>query len=304
MNPDTVVTCERCGSTDWNHPMTWPPNHARMIEKYGMRVKMCNECGLVKYPKEKINLNPVLILTKNNLEMNKRCVASALAQDIPTKVFVYDNLSTDGTADWVKNNPDVMDISTGIDLGVSEGWNYALHNLFFERCGAMHVLVINSDTMLPSWFYSTLLSYDGPMITGVSVGTMEEIAAPPPRKELVSHPDFSAYLIRKECWEKVGEFDGNMVLYVQDLDYHIRAHRLGLRLMNAGVPFLHIRSSTLNNASPQEKQEIRDRADQDRAIFQKKWKVAALGGDSYAAMFSEETFGIDWKNMMREHNTL
>lgn len=248
-------------------------------------------------------MNPVLILTKNNLEMNKRCVASALAQDISTSVFVYDNVSTDGTAEWLNLQiRPVTDLSEGIDLGVSEGWNLSLNELFAR--GEPHVLVINSDTVLPQWFYSTLLSYDGPMITGVSVGTMEEIATPPPRKELVPHPDFSAYLIRKECWDSVGEFDGNMVLYVQDLDYHIRAHRLGLRLMNAGVPFLHIRSSTLNNASPQEKQEIRDRADQDRAIFQKKWKVAALGGDSYAAMFSEETFGIDWKNMMREHNTL
>lgn len=55
MESKEVLTCERCGSTDWNHPMTWPPNHEAMIKKYGMRVEMCNGCGLVKYPKEKIN---------------------------------------------------------------------------------------------------------------------------------------------------------------------------------------------------------------------------------------------------------
>lgn len=248
-------------------------------------------------------MNPVLILTKNNLALNKQCVASALAQDISTKVFVLDNLSTDGSALWASSSPDITNLSCGVDLGVSEGWNYALNTLFGDY-KAEHVLVINSDTVLPTWFFSTLLSYDGPMITGVSVGSMEEIASPPPRKELVSHPDFSAYLIRKECWDTVGEFDADLVLYVQDLDYHIRAHRLGLRLMNAGVPFLHIRSSTLNNASPQEKQAIRDRADQDRAVFRRKWGAAALGGDSYAELFDEKYFGIDWKSKMVAHNHL
>lgn len=236
-------------------------------------------------------MNPVLILTKNNLEMNKRCIASAIAQDIPTKVHVYDNLSSDGTAEWVANNLEIVDQSSGVNLGVSEGWNFVL-DILFNNWKVDHVLVINSDTILPSWFYSTLLSYEGPFITGVSVETMEEIATPPPRKELAPNPDFSGFLIRKECWEKVGEFDGAMELYCSDLDYHIRAHRAGIRLMNAGVPFYHDRSSTLNNAQPQEKRAIQLRADADRKELKRKWGCNAWDA-SYAAMFDEKYFGVD-----------
>lgn len=241
-------------------------------------------------------MNPVLILTKNNLEMNKRCVASAIAQDIPTQIFVYDNLSTDGTAAWVATHPQIDDLSVKVDLGVSEGWNHGL-NIIFEshlrECvNADHALVINSDTILPPWFYSTLLSYSEPFITGVSVGSMDEIALPPPRKKLVPSPDFSAFLMRKECWERVTEFDGDMVLYASDLDYHIRAHRAGIRLMNAGVPFYHERSSTLNNASAQEKINIQRQADADRKILKRKWGCNAWD-DSYAAMFDEKLFGVD-----------
>lgn len=240
-------------------------------------------------------MNPVLILMKNNLEMNKRCAESALAQDIPIQLHCYDNESTDGTSDWLFDmsqfDKRYVDQSSGVDLGVSEGWNFVL-DILFENWKAEHVLCINSDTVLPPWFYSTLLSYDGPFITGVSVGSMDEIASPPPRKELVPHPDFSGFLIRRECWEKVGEFDGNMVLYASDIDYHARAHRKGIQLMNAGIPFFHERSSTLNNATAQDKRTIQQQADADRGVFRKKWGYPA---NNCEALFDETLFGVDAK---------
>lgn len=243
---------------------------------------------------------PVLILTKNNLEMNKRCIESALSQDLPhVSVFVYDNLSTDGTQEWLQRSdkhPMVVDLSEGIDLGVSEGWNFGLEALFGS--GLPHALVINSDTVIPPWFYSTLLSYDGHFITGVSVGSMEEIASPPPRKELAPCPDFSAFLIRKECWDKVGPFDGNMVLYASDNDYHLRAHHAGVRLMNAGTPFFHQRSSTLNNASPLEKSNIRFQADADRNEFRRKWGCS-IGDPTYCSLFEESNFARTEKAVKR-----
>ena len=47
-------------------------------------------------------MNPVLILTHNCLELTKKCVESAKAQDIETVEFFFvDNASTDGTFDWI-----------------------------------------------------------------------------------------------------------------------------------------------------------------------------------------------------------
>ena len=235
-------------------------------------------------------MNPVLILTHNCLEMTKRCVESAQKQDIPTQICIVDNGSSDGTAEWASRNG-FRWASFNHNAGVSKGWNIGLELLFvdFPR---EHVLAINNDVIIPSWFLSSLLSYDVPFVTGVSVGSMEEIAQPEPRKELAPCPDFSAFLIRRECWEKVGPFDETMCLYASDLDYHIRAHRAGVKLMNAGVAFYHERSSTLNSAPPRERRLIELCADADRATFTKKWGCTAWG-PAYDAMFTADTFGID-----------
>ena len=121
---------------------------------------------------------------------------------------------------------------------------------------------------------------------------MNDILAPEPPKELAPCPDFSGFLIRRECWEKVGPFDESMKLYASDLDYHIRAHRAGIRLMNAGVNFYHERSSTLNSAPPKERRNIELQADADRERLTEKWGCTAWR-ESYTAMFDEKLFGID-----------
>jgi GT2 family glycosyltransferase len=236
-------------------------------------------------------MNPVLILTHNLIEMSKVCVTSALNQDIPTWVYLVDNDSQDNIYEWAKTVENVVPVQFKPQLGVSGGWNHGLKTLF-ECEGAEHVLCVNSDTVLPPWFYSSLLSYDGPFISGVSVDNMDVIASPEPRKELAPCPDFSAWLMRRECWDKVGKFDESMVLYASDLDYHIRAHRAGVRLMNAGVPFYHLRSSTLNNANPKEKRAIQMQADADRLEFYRKYGFHTWSPE-YSAQFDEKFFGVD-----------
>ena len=252
-------------------------------------------------------MNPVLVLTHNCLEMTKRCVESANNQDIETNVFIFDNGSTDGTVEWgrlaslnwtFEHRGTLREFWQSDDnAGVSRGWNTLLTYLFkMDRVD--HVLVLNNDTVIPPWFYWSLLSSDGPFISGVSVDNMDTIANPEPRKELAPCPDFSAWLMRRECWDKVGTFDESMVLYAGDLDYHIRAHRAGVRLMNAGVPFYHKRSSTLNNAAPREKRQLQMQADSDRLNFYEKWGCHAWA-ESYAAMFDENFFGVGIDKVMR-----
>ena len=105
-------------------------------------------------------------------------------------------------------------------------------------------------------------------------------------------PDFSAFLIRRDCWEKVGPFDERFVHYCNDMDYHIRAHRAGVTLLNSNIKFYHERSSTLKNADPEDRERISMQADRDRATFRSMygcfpWEPA------YADLFSPTQFGID-----------
>jgi GT2 family glycosyltransferase len=213
-------------------------------------------------------INPVLILTHNNLGLTKKCVASVRAQDVPTSLFIFDNGSKDGTTDWVVEQGDAGMLHPE-NVGVSAGWNVGLDFMFED--GATYVLVLNNDVVLPPTFYSSLLSYDEPFMSGVSVDNMNAISCPSRWEKPAPCPDFSAFLIRRDCWEAVGPFDENMKHYASDNDYHVRAHRAGISLLNAGVPFYHERSSTLKNADPEERAKIAAQADADRQVFKEKY---------------------------------
>lgn len=208
-------------------------------------------------------MNNVLILTHNNLFLTRRTISSVLAQDIPTFINIIDNGSTDGTHEVFE--PEIL-IAYASNKGVSRGWNDGL-DVLFRREHADHVLVLNNDVVLPPWFFRYLLGYPTPFITGIAVDDMDDIREPATEQPLCPHPDFSAFLICREAWEKIGEFDERMKLYASDCDYHIRGHRLGVSMMKANVPYFHASSSTLKNASPEERIQIEAQANADRAVF-------------------------------------
>ena len=210
-------------------------------------------------------MNPVLILTRNNLELTKRCVASVEAQDIPTQVCIVDNGSTDGSTEWARKNGYLWSCYNH-NAGVSKAWNIGLQ-LLLEDSRRPHVLVLNNDTVLPPWFYRELLAYDVPFVTGLAQSDMAEIAEPKAPAALDPHPDFSAFLIRREAWEAVGPFDEGMKLYASDCDWHVRAHRKGISLWKSSTSYYHIRSSTIRLASDEERQKIQTQANEDRAKF-------------------------------------
>lgn len=246
-------------------------------------------------------MNPVLVLTHNNLDFTKRCVESVKAQDVPTFLFVFDNGSTDGTQEWLESNK-IAGIGLNYNSGVSFGWNKTLSVMFDGLNGntevfengktADHVLVIGNDTILPSWFYSTLLAFDVPFVSGVAVENMGQIACPTGDGELTMHPDFSAWLIRKSVWEKVGKFDESMWGWCSDCDYHYRAHRMGIPLYKSNTPFFHVRSRTIELAPAREKRMLEMQADADRLQFYSKWK-ARVGSPQYQDLFSPDAFGVD-----------
>jgi GT2 family glycosyltransferase len=189
-----------------------------------------------------------------------------MAQDVPTHVYAVDNGSTDGTKQWLLKIGSLL-IDNENNVGVTKAWNDGL-GVLFTSPNVEHALVINNDVVLPPWFYGELLRYQVAFVSGVSVNQMEQITERPARSPLVPSPDFSAFLIHREAWEKVGPFDERMKIYASDNDFHVRAHRKGVQLWKANLPFYHERSSTLKLAPEEERQAIQEQANKDREVFQ------------------------------------
>jgi GT2 family glycosyltransferase len=228
----------------------------------------------------------VLTLTHNNLRLTQQAIWSALRQDIPVRVWAVDNGSTDPSAHWLNAYKWLLYMFNE-NAGVSAGWNKGL-DILFSSPETESVLVIGNDTQLAPWTYRLLLTYNLPFVTGVATDDHWQIEQHIPNKgkplPLEPHPDFSCFLMRREAWEKVGRFNENMKHYASDCDWHIRAHRLGVKLWKACVPFYHERSSTLNNAPAAEQAEILAQANRDRAEFHKMYGCLP-GQPEYYALF-------------------
>jgi GT2 family glycosyltransferase len=241
---------------------------------------------------EKDMTNPALVLTHNGLDLTKRCVESLRKQDIDTSIFVVDNGSSDETVNYTQLEQIpclTLLTNTGFSYGINIGLKWVL-----ELTGADYCLVPNNDTQLAPYGFRELLAYNIPFVSGRETTTLSDLDLPFEQGPLGGGPQFSAFLIRKSAWNTIGEFDTAMVSWASDIDYHLRAHRLGIELHSAPVIYYHERSSTINKANPREKRALEMQADGDRLAFAEKWGFA-VGSPEHHAAFSPEFFGIDVK---------
>lgn len=240
-------------------------------------------------------MNPVIIPTHNCYELTARCLDSVLLQDIPVSILVIDNGSTDE-----RMRKYLMDINGAAGIveciflprneGVSKAWNIGLA-AFFNSGQAEHALVLNNDLEIPPQYYRLLLETGENFISGTNIGSpngtcywLNGIVPHPERKYRIPHPDFSAFLIRKLCWDLVGSFDESMVFYAQDCDYHVRMNREGIWAGSINLEYYHYASGTLKQATDEEKQQIALQADSDRDAFTKKYGCR-IGTAEYDKLF-------------------
>lgn len=232
-------------------------------------------------------MNIVVIPVVVGRHMTERAVRSALVQDIgDVRVVVIGNGCVDGTVEHIRakfwGDARVIIIAHSM-RSLNWVWNRAIEHAMNN--GEQYVLIINNDVELRTDTYRLLVDDGGLFVTGVSVGDAVECTTADPSSRS-PHPDFSCFLIRKECWQRVGRFDERFFAYCSDLGYHLRMHRAGVEAYSIAVPFYHERSSTIRLASNELRDELQRRADHDRVLFKEKWGVAA-GSPEYMAMFED-----------------
>ena len=99
----------------------------------------------------------VIVVTYNGLKWLDRCLGSVRASELPADLYVWDNDSTDGSADWVRGHfPEAKLVRSADNLGFAEannmGFRYALDK------GYDYVYLLNQDAWLEPSTLGTLVA--------------------------------------------------------------------------------------------------------------------------------------------------
>lgn len=228
--------------------------------------------------------NVIVMPTRNCNALTRDAVRSCLAQDIQggVEVWCMDDGSSDGVRQWTQTLHPRVRTFCRPNAGVSKLWNAALTHAF-DILGVPHALVVNSDVRLRPDAYKRLVDDGGLFVTCVGTSSGANWPGGEPSGETRPHPDFSCFLIRRECWQRVGAFDEQMRIYTSDGDYHLRMHQVGIDAYCLDLPFFHYASGTLKQAEPEDRDRILAIAQADREAFERKWGWAMGSGDYYKA---------------------
>ncbi|MBN2643632.1 MAG: glycosyltransferase, partial [Victivallales bacterium] len=209
----------------------------------------------------------IVILTFNQLEYTKKCIASIKKHTPEEHEIVFiDNGSTDGTVKWLRKlaaeNSNYRLIENRENLGFAKGCNQGI-----EAARGEYVLLLNNDVVVtPNWLSGMLEVFRGGHSNTGIVGPMTNNISGPQRVIDVGYQSMNeldgyaatfretyryrriplrrivgfCMLFKKELADRVGFLDekfgtGNF----EDDDYCLRATLLGYKNVVAGDVFIH-----------------------------------------------------------------
>ena len=179
----------------------------------------------------------VIVVTYNGLRWLERCLGSVRASEVPADLYVWDNDSTDGSADFVQGRfPEAKLVRSADNLGFAEannmGMRYALDR------GYDYVYLLNQDAWIePSTLGTLVAASEAHPEYGVlsplqmtdgfqELDTQfERMMKEPVRRVMAAH-----WLIPRRALEKVGLFDKLFPLYGNDDNWCDRARYHGFKV--------------------------------------------------------------------------
>ncbi len=202
----------------------------------------------------------VALLNWNGYADTATCLASLRASEYrPARILVFDNGSTDGSADRLEAEfPEIVLVRGGENFGFAEGNDRAARSLL--AAGMDYVWVLNNDTRVEPgclgalvaaleadpalgaasakiWFMDARkpLCYAGarcrPWTFAVEWrGLWESDVGQYDRPEDVQILTGCCMLIRAETIRRIGLFNREYFAYSEDLDWSLRAREAGIRL--------------------------------------------------------------------------
>lgn len=242
----------------------------------------------------------VIVLTYNNLKLNRYCINSILHQTAyPNyELIVIDNLSTDGTVDYLKeleqeNHPRLKIIFNNENSGFAGGNNKAI-----EASDGKYVVLLNNDTVVTRGWLTSMVKHmekdpqcgmvgavtnsigNGAMV-GAVYRNLNELArfayayTQVHNNEIYRDVDRLALfctMIRRDILEQHGMLDsGYKVGMFEDDDFAMLVRQAGYHFYAVEDCYIHhVNNASFKKLHPEEYQNI---FDTNRARYEKKWNT-------------------------------
>ncbi len=236
----------------------------------------------------------------------KNCIESVVRSSehakVKYRILLIDNASIDETLQEAgkmvsetfshHRSSVIMSFAESVNIGIKDA---------FEVRGAKYCLVINNDTVLREDTIKKLVerfdlekfstkSAKVVMVTAINVQgectTPTDLENIPEKTcEESEHPDFSCFMINRDCWEKVGPMDEMFKpAYFEDNDYHYRIQLAGLRAINYPKAIYYHYGSATSKEIPNVIRDIQFRQNHD--YFVNKWG-GEPGKETYKTPFNK-----------------
>ena len=217
----------------------------------------------------------------NCKELTLQVIRDVLSQDIPVKVLIVNNGSTDGTLEAILaefgQDLRIYILDNGNNLGVGPAWNQICDYVFTVE-SAEHVWIINNDIRVRPDTYRNLLIPRGGFVTGVNVSTMDRMNKDvelniDPEPIMRGGPDFSCFLVKRDFYWTIGGFPTcYWPGWFEDNEAHWVAKCKGLdkEIFSVAIPYVHIGSQTLKQ-NPEIQKINSTQFEKNRSLYIERW---------------------------------
>jgi GT2 family glycosyltransferase len=235
----------------------------------------------------------VIMPFHNAVDLTAQAVQDVLNQTVPVQLLLIDQGSDEESRAWARrvavqtNQVSVWHYTPALSLAAC--WNHALQSVW--DAGGHEAWVVNNDIRVHPRTLECLQEVQSLtqalFVTPVNTGDRFHLAssffdAVPTRwspEFLASRggPDFSCFLITRECHQSFPFDQGFRPAYCEDLDYHRRLLLAGYgdKIFSVNIPYQHLGSGTLSAMSPEQRARTEAQINAgSRAHYRMKW-----GGD-------------------------
>lgn len=233
----------------------------------------------------------IVILTYNKLDYTQACIESIrkYTKKGIYQLIVVDNLSTDGTREWLAEQTDILTIFNNENVGFPKGCNQGI-----EVATGDDILLLNNDVLVTeNWlelmkdclYSSEKIGAVGPVTNSAygdqeipfSYSTLDEMWSFSNNYNLTTMPDWEqklkligfCMLIKREVIDQVGLLDEMFSPGMcEDSDYSFRIIKAGYQLFLCRNVFIHHFGSTSFGDMPEKRQQLWNH---NREKFEEKW---------------------------------